>query len=234
MVLVTVQGALLLDEQAATAWFAMERAARDEYDVDLTISSPTGAWRSPELVLDMYRNKERYGIPASQPVAKPRSLGGLGSVHEAGRSIDVWNHTAIARQDLVALANRFGFRFPIATEPWHMQLVRQSVASIIRTPIAVNTTGEEEDMSIRVIAHQRDDGTYEEVAVVWPAFQNGYLTAKGGTEVALGWLRTYSPRFDGTPHQRLSRDQYLGAIAAARVAAAGYQAGVSATVKVAT
>ena len=85
---------------------------------------------------------------------------------------------------------------------------------------------EEDDMSIRVITHVRDDGTAEEVALISPQFAGGYITAKGGTEVAAGWLRTYSPKLDGTPHQKLNRDQYLGAIAAAKVAAAAYQSGL--------
>lgn len=84
---------------------------------------------------------------------------------------------------------------------------------------------EEDDMNIRVISHV-SDGKTEEVALVCPEFDQGYKIAKGGTPVALGWLRMYSPRFDGTPHQKLNRDQYLGAIDAAKATRAAYLAGL--------
>jgi hypothetical protein len=126
MNLVTVQGSMSLDAPAASAWLAMEAAARKEFGVDLTITSPAGAYRSPAMVLDMYlsspaRRLAVYGVPIGTGVARPTSLGGNGSVHENGRCVDLWNHTAIARKDLVALARRFGFTFTISTEPWHMQ-----------------------------------------------------------------------------------------------------------------
>lgn len=88
---------------------------------------------------------------------------------------------------------------------------------------------EDEDDMIRIIAHVKDNGAVEEVALVWPLLPAGYLTAKGGTATAVAWLRMYSPRLDGTPHQQLNRDQYLGAIEAAKVTRAGYVAATPAS-----
>lgn len=83
---------------------------------------------------------------------------------------------------------------------------------------------EEDDMTIRVITHVDAAGT-QEVALVCVEFPLGYILAKPGTAEALGWLRTYSPKLDGTPHATLNRDDYVGAIQAARAAAAAWQAG---------
>lgn len=121
MQLVAVQGAIQLDAPTARAWLAFEAAVRAEHGVDLNITSPAGGYRSPEMVLDMWLHRDRYGIPASQPIARPRSLGGGGSVHENGRCVDINNHEAVPRKSLVALADRFGFTFTIASEPWHVQ-----------------------------------------------------------------------------------------------------------------
>ena len=84
---------------------------------------------------------------------------------------------------------------------------------------------EDDDMSIKIIAHVKGDGTTEEVAAVCPEFENGYFIAKGNTPVALGLLRTYSPTLDGKPHYKMDRDQYLGALEAAKAARAAYVAG---------
>src|SRR5690606_15996455 len=95
------------------------------------LSSPAGAYRSEELVVDMWRNPAKYG--ASQGVAKPISRGGGGSVHQNGRCIDVNNWASFGdlvvsrgfrrsrRRDTLAAAHGVypDARYP--NEPWHYQ-----------------------------------------------------------------------------------------------------------------
>lgn len=100
------------------------------------------------------------------------------------------------------------------------------------TPFTPDLTEEDDIMSIRVIAHITDEGATEEVALVSPFFPDGYLIAKGSTETAAGWLRTYSPTLNGVPHAKLNRDQYLGAITAAKTTRAGYVRGLPAAVTI--
>ncbi len=125
MNLVTVQGAMQLDSPTANAWFAFERASVAEKRIDPIITSPAGAWRSEAMVVDMWYHPERYG--ATQGTARPISLGGGGSIHQKGRSVDVYNWRAYglfkwsARANLAKLANRFGFRHTIDSEAWHLE-----------------------------------------------------------------------------------------------------------------
>ncbi len=126
MNLVVVQGSMMLDAPAASGWVALESAVQSEYGINLNITSPAGAWRSPEMVLDMYfsspaRRKAVYGVPIGVAVAKPKSLGGNGSVHENGLCVDIADRTGISQKNLVAIAAEHGFTFTISTEPWHMQ-----------------------------------------------------------------------------------------------------------------
>lgn len=121
--LTRVQGGMMLATATATAWAKFEAASIAERKIDPLISSPGGAWRSEAMVRDMWLNPKKYG--ATKGVAVPRSMGGPGSVHEYGRSVDInnWRRygltVASATRNLDALANRFGFRRTIAKEPWH-------------------------------------------------------------------------------------------------------------------
>ena len=119
MKLVTVQGAMQLAAPAAAAWDRLTQDAAREYGVSLIISSPGGAHRDDAMVLDMWRNPAKYG--ATKGTAKPRSLGGPGSVHENGLCVDIWNWAALGTKRLDKLAARHGFRRTIASEPWHYQ-----------------------------------------------------------------------------------------------------------------
>lgn len=93
-------------------------------------------------------------------------------------------------------------------------------------PFPATSNEEDDSMNIRVIAHF-EGGKTQEVALICPQFKNGYTLAKPDTATAIGWLRMYSPTRDGLPHNRFDKDQYLGAIEAARASAAAYQAGYS-------
>jgi hypothetical protein len=119
MSFVTVQGAMQLAAPAAVAWARLVEDVRADTGVTLTISSPGGAFRSPEMVLDMWRNPAKYG--ATKGTAKPRSLGGPGSVHENGLCVDIWNWAAVGTKRLDQYAAAHGFRRTISTEPWHYQ-----------------------------------------------------------------------------------------------------------------
>lgn len=131
MKLVTVQGRMQLAAPAAAGWLALVDHSRREYARTPLITSPAGAWRSEELVEDMFRNPSKYG--ASQGVARPKSLGGPGSVHENGLCVDINNwraygglvlHKGFWRSSaLDGLCAAHGFhpdpRYP--NEPWHYQ-----------------------------------------------------------------------------------------------------------------
>jgi len=110
-------------------------------------------------------------------------------------------------------------------DPTPLFSVRLASAGSSSRPIATTIYEEEDDM--RVITQAKDDGTIGEVALISVEFPNGYMVAKPNTDDASGWLRMYSPRLDGTPHARLTREQYLGAIASARTARKGYLAGMA-------
>lgn len=114
-----VQGGMALDAPTAAAWRRLVAAVEDAHGVTLTITSPGGAWRSEALVVDMYLHPAKYG--ASKGTARPKSYGGGGSIHENGRCIDIWNHASVPRAALVSLAARWGFKFTISGEPWHIQ-----------------------------------------------------------------------------------------------------------------
>jgi hypothetical protein len=123
--MITVQGDMQLADNTANAWFALRAAALAEFRVALRISSPAGAWRSPEMVMDMWLYPAKYG--ATKGTAKPRALGGPGSVHESGRCVDIYNWPAMgpteskAITNLERLAARSGFTRTIKVEAWHYQ-----------------------------------------------------------------------------------------------------------------
>lgn len=131
MELVTVQGDMQLAEPAASAWLALVADARATARITPYLSTPAGAWRSDAMVADMWRNPKKYG--ASKGTAKPRSLGGPGSVHENGLCVDINNWVLFGelayvrgfkrslRLDRLCAAHGFhpDSRFP--NEPWHYQ-----------------------------------------------------------------------------------------------------------------
>lgn len=131
MTLVTVQGDMVLEAVAASAWSRLKAAAVAATGITPVLSSPAGAWRSEELVVDMWRNPKKYG--ASQGVARPISYGGGGSVHQNGLCVDINNwrafgglvlHRGFWRSSVLdGLCAAHGFhmdsRYP--NEPWHYQ-----------------------------------------------------------------------------------------------------------------
>jgi len=133
MNLVTVQGSMRLDGPAAAAWFALEAAGIERFRWNANITNPAGAHRPPEMVLDMWfsspaRRKAVYGVPLGGSVARPKSLGGPGSVHENGRCVDIGNWYTILPGDEVGadlrlqrLAKEFGFIRTIKGERWHYE-----------------------------------------------------------------------------------------------------------------
>lgn len=110
LVLVAVQQGMMLEEHAANAW---NKVVREISGVKPTISYPAGAFRSEEMVVDMWHNPRRYG--ATKGTARPRSLGGPGSVHQNGECVDVWNWDAIP--ELATVMDRHGFHRTISNEP---------------------------------------------------------------------------------------------------------------------
>lgn len=166
-------------------------------------------------------------------------LGGGGSriLHGAPSAlIDAFWGTSLGTTSISALtARRPGWKY----RGWsytnggnRIYLTGTSTAGGGTTPFAPDLTEEDDIMSIRVIAHITDEGSTEEVALVSPFFPDGFLIAKGSTETAAGWLRTYSPTLNGVPHAKLNRDQYLGAITAAKTTRAGYVRGLPAAVTI--
>lgn len=135
MQLVAVQGDMMLDAPAARAWLNLEAAAASQYGVNLNLTAPAGAWRSEAMVIDMWlsspaRRKAVYGVPIGVGVARPKSLGGGGSVHQNGHCIDINNWSLIGSKKLNALARQFGFTQTISTEPWHLQHDGSGVAGV--------------------------------------------------------------------------------------------------------
>jgi hypothetical protein len=156
MILVTVQGSIQLEAVTARAWKALVAAVKAAHGVTLTISSPAGGYRSEAMVVDMWRNPAKYG--ATQGTARPRSLGGPGSVHQSGRCVDIWNHAAVPRKSLVSIARKYGFIFTIPTEPWHTwqdgTVVGGGTAGSGSTPIS----NSDEETLMR--ARSKDSGTW--------------------------------------------------------------------------
>jgi hypothetical protein len=123
--LAVVQGGMMLAIPTARAYLAFEAAAKAE-GWDPNITAPAGAFRSEAMVEDMWNSSPArrlavYGVPLGGTVAKPRSLGGGGSVHENGRCVDIGNWGSIGQKRLDTLANKFGFKRTIASEGWHYQ-----------------------------------------------------------------------------------------------------------------
>lgn len=148
--------------------------------------------------------------------------GSMGRVGNTGYSFGAHAHMQLSRSTQPWVHGT-------ETDPWpEIQAALTSTASTGAAPFTTNTQ-EEEDMTFRVIAHITDEGNTEEVALVSHLLPAGYLTAKGGTDTAAGWLRIYSPRLDGTPHSRMNRAQYLGGIEAAKAIRTAYLAGLPAT-----
>jgi len=178
MELVTVQGSMQLEAATAQAWGRLVAEARAATGITPVLSSPAGAWRSEELVVDMWRDPAKYG--ASQGVAKPRSLGGGGSVHQNGRCVDINNWRAFG--DLVVsrgfwrsrrlddLAAAQGFhpdpRYP--NEPWHYQHTGTSVAGDI----------EEDDMPTIQEIHDDTVSILRSAEFGKPAVAQAILTAR--------------------------------------------------------
>lgn len=119
MELVAVQGQMSLIPGAAAAYAAARAEVAQKYKVALLLSSPAGAWRSEAMVLDMWLNPTKYG--ATKGVAKPKSLGGPGSVHENGRCIDVNNWATVGFKNLQPILAKHGFAHTIAKESWHFE-----------------------------------------------------------------------------------------------------------------
>lgn len=164
MRLVEVQGGMRLEASAAAAWFALVEAGRARFSVAAVLSSPAGAWRSDELVRDMFLHPAKYG--ASQGTAKPRSMGGPGSVHENGWCVDVNNwrqfgDLVVSRgfrrsRRLDTLAAGFGYRpdsrYP--NEPWHYQYDGTTIAGGGTTPFEE----ERDDMTTGNLYQYPSDG----------------------------------------------------------------------------
>lgn len=115
--LVAVQGDITLPTGAAAAWLTLEAEVAATFGVNLNISAPGGGYRPFDMQVDMRANPTKYG-------ARPGKVAAAGySVH--GRlpgSIDIYNHAAIPRKSLVAIAKKHGLiadRVP--NEPWHFE-----------------------------------------------------------------------------------------------------------------
>jgi len=117
MELVAIQGAMLATPGTAWAWARVLKV-----HPRARITSPAGAFRSEAMVLDMWESSPArrlavYHVPLGVGVARPKSLGGLGSVHENGRCVDVNEMLSAYRPALVDA----GFVNIIRTEPWHWE-----------------------------------------------------------------------------------------------------------------
>jgi hypothetical protein len=154
MNLVEVQGTLALAEPAASAWRELVDQVRAETGITLTISFPGGAWRSEAMVLDMWRAPAKYG--ATKGTARPRSLGGPGSVHENGLCVDVWNWARLGTERLDAYAARHGFRRTIAAEPWHYQHSGIAPAGAIQRDHLAEEEEEDTDMKLLYVTDSVD------------------------------------------------------------------------------
>lgn len=154
MSLVTVQGSMKLAAAAAAAWHRLVADCKKQTGVTLTITSPAGAYRDEAMVVDMWRNPKKYG--ASQGVARPKSLGGPGSVHESGLCVDINNWAAVGSERLDALARVHGFRRTITTEPWHYQH-----SGVMPAAVKVDKFEEQGDIEMRVLYNKdsTDDAT---------------------------------------------------------------------------
>lgn len=193
MTLTAVQGSMSLASGTAQAWFAFCEAAVERYGFTPWISAPGGAWRSEAMVLDMWLNPAKYG--ATKGVAKPRSLGGPGSVHENGRCVDINNWAVLGSKLLEPLASQFGFTRTIAKEPWHFQhdgstAVGGSGSGGSGTPSPVL---EEDDMTTMILLYNAatsSHGVRRAVGVVGSKFIEG-LTDTNATSVGniIKWQR---------------------------------------------
>lgn len=146
----TVQGDMQLADPAAAGWFGLVEDAVAETGITPVLSEPAGAWRSEELVVDMFRDPGKYG--ASQGVARPISLGGGGSVHQNGLCVDINNWRAFGglvlwrgfwrSSVLDTLCARHGFyadpKYP--NEPWHYQHTGTTTAGTGHTAFPADAT----------------------------------------------------------------------------------------------
>lgn len=154
MNLVTVQGSMQLAAPAAAAWHRLTIDVARQTGVSLLISSPAGAYRDEAMVVDMWRNPKKYG--ASQGVARPKSLGGPGSVHENGLCVDINNWALVGSKRLDDIARAHGFRRTIASEPWHYQH-----SGVMPAAATVTKFEEQGDIEMRVLYNKdsKDDDT---------------------------------------------------------------------------
>jgi hypothetical protein len=80
----------------------------------------TSGWRSPEKQTQLWHAAlAKYGDPevADNWVARPGT-----SHHEQGAALDLGFENAATREWVHANAARFGMRFPMSHEPWHIEL----------------------------------------------------------------------------------------------------------------
>ncbi len=192
MELVDVQGGMQLAAPAAVAWARLRASIPAPFALPV-LSSPAGAWRSEEMVVDMWRNPAKYG--ASQGTAKPKSYGGPGSVHQNGLCIDINNWRSFG--DLVVsrgfwrsrhldqLAAAQGFypdaRYP--NEPWHYQHNGTTPAGGNTTPLSDDS--EEENMPQYVWTDQDGVG----YALIDSNYVDGcVITADPNVATQFSWL----------------------------------------------
>lgn len=167
-----------------------------------------------------------YGSPrASYPGSSP---------HGWGYAVDIMNDSdpqgIIRFKDplynwLAANAGDYGFNNRVGisiNEPWHWVFDGSGTAGVGYSAFPEEVVLEEEEDEMRVIA-EYVNGVTTEVALIDKTLQHpngnyGYLTAKGNTDIAAAWLRTYAPKGDGVPHARLTSAQYVAAIEAAKQA----------------
>lgn len=80
----------------------------------------TSGWRSPEKQTQLWQAAlQKYGDPevADNWVARPGT-----SHHEQGLALDIGFENAATREWVHANAGRYGLRFPMSHEPWHIEL----------------------------------------------------------------------------------------------------------------
>lgn len=83
----------------------------------------TSGWRSPEKQTQLWQAAlAKYGDPeiADNWVARPGS-----SHHELGFALDLGFENAATREWVHQNAARYGLRFPMSHEPWHIELAGQ-------------------------------------------------------------------------------------------------------------
>lgn len=83
----------------------------------------TSGWRSPEKQQQLWQAAlEKYGDPevADNWVARPGT-----SHHEQGFALDIGFENAATREWVHNNAGRYGLRFPMSHEPWHIELAGQ-------------------------------------------------------------------------------------------------------------